>query len=215
MNIDELKTAWSVYDKKVEATQRLNEKVIESMIANRSDNRFTAVKRNYLFGFIWMFGWASLALVICLTNPFDYQMNWQYIPMWLFIACVVVFVFGMINTFSELGSINITNTNVDASLKKIIGVYERPQKFQKYTLYLFLFSQVVLFPLSFLPRGIERAGLWSALGERLIPMAIAALMLYVAHKLGAFKERHKDKFKDDLNELEELKRMSRELSISS
>jgi hypothetical protein len=39
--------------------------------------------------------------------------------------------------------------------------------------------------------------------------------LYVAHKLGAFKERHKDKFKDDLNELEELKRMSRELSISS
>ena len=211
MNIDELKAAWSVYDKKVETTQRINDKVIESMIANRSDNRFAIVKRNYLLGFLWMFGWASLALVICLTNPFDYQMGWQYIPMWIFIGCVVIYTFAMVNTFLKLKTINITTTNVESSLKKIIEVYERPQKFLKYTLYLFIFSQVVLFPLSFLPRGIERSGFWLALGERLIPMSIAALMLYVAHKLGAFKERHKDKFKADLSELEQLKAMSKEL----
>jgi hypothetical protein len=215
MNIDELKAAWNVYDRKVEATQRLNEKVIESMIASRSDNRFATVKRYYIFGFLWMFGWASLALVVCLTNPFDYQMTWQYVPLWIFIGCVVVFIFGMMNTFSKLRSITITNSNVDSSLKKIIAIYERPQKFQKYTLLLFLFSQAVLFPLSFLPRGIERFGFWPALGERLIPMVIVALMLYAAHRLGAFKERHKDKFENDLSELEELKRMSRELSISN
>jgi hypothetical protein len=109
MNIDELKAAWNVYDKKVEATQRLNEKVIESMIASRSDSRFSAAKRYYLFGFLWMFGWASFALVVCLTNPFDYQMTWQYVPLWIFIGCVVVFIFGMMNTFSKLKSITITN----------------------------------------------------------------------------------------------------------
>jgi hypothetical protein len=215
MNIDELKAAWNVYDKKVEATQRLNEKVIESMIASRSDNRFTSVKRNIVFAFLWMFGWASIALLICLTNPFDYKMSWQYLPQVIFIACVVIFMAGMLNTFSKLKSIDITGANVDASLKKIIAIYERPRKFQKYTLILFLFSQVVLFPLSFLPKGIERVGFWRALGEQLIPMSITAMMLYAAHKLGVFKEKDKDKFKRDLNELEELKRMSKELSMNN
>ncbi len=211
MNIDELKAAWNVYEKKAEATQQLNEKVIESMIANRSYNRFSTVKRSYLLGFLWMSGWASFALLICLTNPFDYEMSWQYIPLWIFIGCVLVFIVGMIRTVTQFNSISITNSNVGSSLKKIIEVYERPQKFQKYTLLLFIFSQVILFPLSFLPRSIDRAGLWPALAERLIPMAIAALMLYAAHKLGAFKERHKDKFREDLSELEELKKMSKEL----
>lgn len=215
MNIDELKNAWNDYDKKVEATKRFHENLIESMIANRSGDRFSKIKRNYLLGFLWMFGWAALALLICLTNPFDYEKSWQYIPLWIFIGCVVVFIVGMIRTVTEFNSISITNNNVGSSLKKIIEVYERPQKFQKYTLWLFLFSQVILFPLSFLPRAIERAGVWPALAERLIPMAIAALMLYAAHKLGAFKERHKDKLKEDLSELEELKRMSDELAISN
>lgn len=214
MNIDELKAAWDVYDKKVEATQRLNEKVIESMIANRSDNRFMSVKRNMLFSFLWMFGWVSIALLICLTNPFGYKMAWQYLPQVIFIACVVIFMIGTLNTFSKLKSINITGANVDTSLKKIIEVYERPQKLQKYTLILFLFSQVVLFPLSFLPKGIERVGFWRALGEQLIPISIAATMLYAAHRLGVFKEKDNDKFRQDLNELEELKRMSKELSFN-
>lgn len=212
MSIDELKAAWVVYDKKVEASQRINEKVIESMIASRSDNRFASVKRNYLLGFTWMFGWASLALIICLTNPFDYRSAWQYIPMWIFIGCVVIFIFGMILTFRKLRSVEITSNNVDSSLKTIIAIYERPRKFQQYTLYLFIFSQVILFPLSFLPRGIERFGFWGAIGERLIPMAIAGLMLYLAHRLGAFKENQKGKFKNDLDELRQLKIMSKELS---
>lgn len=215
MNIDELKAAWNVYDKKVEATHRLNEKVIATMIASRSDHRFTRVKRNIAFSIAWMFGWASLALLICLTNPFDYTMSWQYIPQWIFIGCVAIFCIGMLGTWAKLNSISITNTNVDASLKTIIEIYERPQKLQKYTLFLFLFSQVVLFPLSFIPREFERSGLWKAIGQQMIPMAVAALMLYIAHRLGAFKERHKDKFKEDLNELEELKRMSRELVNSN
>lgn len=211
MSIEELKSAWTAYDKKVEASQRLNEKIIESMIASRSHDRFSNLKRTYLFGFLWMFGWAAFAWLICLTNPFDYEMSWQFVPLWIFIGCVVIFIVGMISTFLKLKSINITHTNVGSSLKEIINVYERSQKFRKYTLWLFLFSQLILFPLSFLPKGIERLGLWSAIGERLIPITITVLLVYIAHKLGAFKDRHKDKFKDDLNELEELKKMSKEL----
>jgi hypothetical protein len=215
MTLDELKLAWKAYDHKVEATQQLSEKVIISMITHRSDSRFNAAKRNYRIGFLWMAGWAAFALLICFTNPFDYQMAWQYVPVIVFVVCVVIFVVGMMNTYLQWSRISIQQATIDSALKKIIEVYERPRKFQQYTLYLFLFSQVILFPLSFLPRSIERAGFWPALGERLIPMAIAALMLYAAHRLGAFKERHKDKFREDLNELEELKAMARELKSES
>lgn len=80
-----------------------------------------------------------------------------------------------------------------------------------YTVIIFLFSQVFLFPLAFLPRSIEARGLWPTLAERLIPISIAAIILFVAYKFGAFKVRHIDNFRKDLTELEQLKAMSAEL----
>jgi len=76
----------------------------------------------------------------------------------------------------------------------------------------FLFSQVVLLPLSFLPKNIEQFGFWPAMAERLIPISISGFLLFAAYKLGAFKERNAEKFKDDLNELETLKAMKSELA---
>jgi hypothetical protein len=113
--------------------------------------------------------------------------------------------------YVRLKDIRITHNNVDESLKKIIAIYEKPKKFLYGTVVVFLFSQTVLFPLSFLPRSVERMGLWSALGERMIAISVAALILFVAFKLGAFKERHAEKFKEDLSELQSLKAMSAEL----
>jgi hypothetical protein len=90
-------------------------------------------------------------------------------------------------------------------------VYVKPKKFLRYTLVIFLVSQVFLFPLSFLPPNIERMGLWKALAERIIPISISALMLFIAYKLGAFKDRHGKKFREDQRELQELRTMSLEL----
>jgi hypothetical protein len=36
MNFEELKTAWQVYDKKIQAVQSINEKLMEAMIKERS-----------------------------------------------------------------------------------------------------------------------------------------------------------------------------------
>jgi len=128
----------------------------------------------------------------------------------IFFATTILIV-ALVVSFLHLKNITITHHNIDESLRKIIAVYERPGKFLKYTIILFLFSQLFLFPLSFLPAGIERRGLWGALAERLIPISISALILWIAYKLGAFKERYAKKFKDDLGELEELKAMATEL----
>jgi hypothetical protein len=211
MNLDELKTEWKQFDQKVQSTQRINEKIIVSMITERSSERFLKVRRNYLFGLAWMLVCLLFGIAILAGNPFDYEFTIQYVPTAIFCVCLLILISALFKLYLDLQKVDITHSTVELSLKKIIAVYERPQQFLKYTVIVFLFTQVFLFPLSFLPRSIERLGLWFALAERLLPISIAALMLFIAHKLGAFKEPHKKKFMNDLSELHELKAMVSEL----
>lgn len=212
MNLDDLKTAWKEYDRKLESTQRIHEKIITSMIAERTGNRFSKLTRQYIISFAWMLICLTFGVLVLLTNPFDYGSTLQYIPMVIFVIGLVILMAGMAMRFFTLRKITFSHTNVGEALMKIIAEYEKPKKFFYFTIMIFLFSQVFLFPLSFLPSSIESMGLWPALGERLIPISIAALILFAAYKLGAFKERHVDKFREDLNELQSLKEMSAELS---
>lgn len=212
MNLDELKTAWKAYDRKLQSTQAINEKIIVSMVTERSGNRFSKVRKQYILGLAWMLICLMFSVLIILTNPFDYEYTLQYIPMVIFAVGVTILITGMTISYLKIHGITITHQNVGEALKDIIAVYEKPKKFLYYTVIVFLFSQVFLFPLSFLPRSIENKGLWPALAERIIPISIAALMVFVAYKLGAFKERHVDKFREDLNELESLKAMAAELA---
>lgn len=211
MNLDDLKTAWKEYDRKLQSTQVINEKIIVSMITERSGSRFSKVRRQYMLGFAWMFICLTFGILIILTNPFDYRYTFQYIPMILFAIGLIIIMGGMSQAYLALQKITITHNTIDEALKKIIAVYEKPKKFLHYTIVVFLFSQVFLFPLSFLPRSVETRGLWPALAECIIPISIAALMVFAAYKLGAFKERHVGKFREDLSELEALKAMSAEL----
>jgi hypothetical protein len=211
MNLDELKSVWKEYDRKIESTQALNEKLISSMITERSTSRFEKVRVHYLLGTLWMVICLSFGVLILFSNPFDYKYTIQYIPMALFCVCLAILIGGILSAYSKLRSIKIDQSTLSASLRQIIDVYEKPKKFLNYTVVAFLITQVFLFPLSFLPKGIERMGLWLALGERLIPISISALLLFIAYKFGAFKERNAEKFKKDLTELEELKAMALEL----
>jgi hypothetical protein len=211
MNLDELKMVWLDYDRRLQSTQLINEKIIISMITERTSSRFLKVKRQYILGFTWMFICLCAGVLILASNPFDYQMPLQYVPIGIYTACIIILIIGMILAYNKLQKISIHHNTIDTALRKIISVYEKPKKFFTYTVIVFLFCQVVLFPLSFLPHHIGTMGLWTALGERLIPIAISALLLLVAYHFGAFKERHAAKFKEDLNELEELKTMSNEL----
>jgi hypothetical protein len=211
MNLDELKTTWKEYDRKLQTTQQINEKILVSMITERAGNRFVKVKRNYIMGFAWMMLWLAFSVLVIAANPFDYAYGIQYIPMVIFGIGLVILMAGLLRSYLIFQRISITHHNVGEALKRIIAIYERPKKFFNYTIIVFLFSQTVLFPLSFLPRSIERMGLVPALAERMIPIFIAGLLVFLAFKLGAFKERHVDKFREDLNELQELKAMSAEL----
>jgi hypothetical protein len=162
-----------------------------------------------------MFICFAAGCTVMIGNPFDYDFTIQYAPIAIYCFCMIILLSGIAKAFYDLQHITLSQHNLDTALKKIIDVYERPQQFFKYTLYVFLFTSVILFPFSFLPKSIERNGLWMALAERLIPISISVVLLFVAHKLGAFKDQHGKKFKEDLSELEELKRMSLELRTDS
>ncbi|MBC8033291.1 MAG: hypothetical protein H7Y03_04040 [Chitinophagaceae bacterium] len=211
MNLDEIKSVWKEYDLRLQMTQKINEKIIVSMIAERSTSRFVKARRNYIAGMTWMVICLLLGCAVLLGNPFDYYLTAQYIPIAIYCFCIAIFTGAMAHTYICLKKISISHNTLDISLKKIIGIYEKPKKFLKYALIVFLFTQVFLFPLSFLPKGIEKFGLWLALSERLIPISISFLMLYTANKLGAFKERNAENFKADLNELNELRAVAAEL----
>jgi hypothetical protein len=211
MNLDELKTAWKEYDRKLTSTQNIQEKIIISMIAEKTNTRFVTVKRNYAIGLLWMFICLLLGVMVLWGNPFDYTYRIQYVPIIIYCACLIILTGALLVSYWGLQNITITHYNLDVSLKKIIAVYAKPKKFLKYTLIIFLISNVFLFPLSFLPRSIERLGVWNALAERLIPISISALLLFIAHKLGAFRDKHGKQFRAYQQELKELKEMSSEL----
>ena len=211
MNLDELKTTWKEYDRKLQSTQAINEKIINSMIAERSKGRFDKVRRQYILSVTWMFICFAFGVLVIFTNPFDYDAKAQFIPIAIFASGLVILMGGLISRYRALRKITFSHHNIAEALQKIITVYERPRRFLYYTVVLFLFSQIVLFPLSFVPRNIDAMGLWPALAEVLIPISVALIMLAIAYKFGAFKVRHVDNFREDLTELEELRAMSAEL----
>lgn len=205
MNLEELKTAWVAYDRQVQMSQRIHDKVITSMIATRSSSRFSTVRRNYVFGIAWIAICLMVGIIVMTTNPFDYRYSLQYAPIGIYCFCLLIILGGMTGGYLRLNRVSIERDTLESSLKKIIGEYERPQKLMKYALIVLLFTAVVLFPLSFLPTTFER----------LIPMGISALLLLIAYKMGAFDERDKKGFKDDFTELEQLKAMQKELQASN
>lgn len=212
MNLQDLKETWNAMDRKLAKTQLIQERIITSLITTRSTTRFSSVKRNYVLGLMWMTLASSAGILIIATNPFDYKFMIQYMPAIFYSICLVTLTIGQLKRYRYLATIDINQESVSSSLQSIIREYERPRKFLNYTLVIFLFTGVFLFPLSFLPRQADKLGWVLALAERLIPISISALLLFVAHKLGAFKERHIGQFKNDLNELNQLKMLAHEVA---
>lgn len=210
MNLDELKLAWKDYDRKLESTQQINERIITSMITERSRSTWGQARRYYTFGFVLSAVWFLLAIAILIGNPFDYKSLMQYAPIFIMSLCFLAFLVLFVIHYRKIDSINIHHTNLDESLKRIIAIYEKPRALLRGVLYIYL-AAAFAFPISFLPTKIARSGVWEAIFDTLIPMAISAALLLIASKLGAFKERHQQKFEKNLNELQELRALSAEL----
>lgn len=208
MKTDDLISAWQGYDTKLEASLVLQDKIVRSIIRERVSNRFAGLRRKYAGGILWMLICLGFSVVVLFTNPFDYMNAIQFVPMAILAICLAILSGKLIYTFSQLGHIAIAHHSVDESLRKAIALYEEPSRFIKYTLIAMLVTQSVLFPLTFFPNKLARSTPQQAVTDTLIPIAISALLLFIAHKAGVFKERDKDHFRKDLEELNDLSNLS-------
>jgi hypothetical protein len=152
-----------------------------------------------------------LGIAVLAGNPFDYQQFAEFIPVGIYTLCMIFIFVGLLRSLIRLKGVEINTGDVDSSLKKIIEIYESPEKYLHNALRLLLFSSVVLFPLSFLPRKIESLGWTSALQDTLITIVLSVIILYVAYKLGAFKDTNIEDFRRYREELISLKSSSEEL----
>lgn len=210
MNIDDLKATWQQYDQKLQATQTLNERLIQSLIAEKSQSRLARVQNHFTVGCILTLFWLALSVAILTGNPFDYQNVYEYAPIIVLALSFIVMLLLMGKAIIELKKIDLSQTDLAKALRQIISVYSKPRQFLKYTV-IIMFSASLLFPLSFLPRKLSHSSFAEALTDTAAPMVISIILYCAAHKFGAFEDASGQRFKTYLHELEELKSVAKEI----
>ncbi len=204
MNLEELKSAWQVYDRKLQASQTINEKLIFSMIRERSNSRVSRLKRDNTLLMLFMFLEIAFLVAVFAGNPFDFKFLWQYVP---FLFILVGNLMGIIVLFRvyKMLKTDITNTNLRSFLKNLIETFEKNKKAEGwFGAVMFVSGCLTVF--SFLPHKLETKSLLMAIVDTLIPLAISVILYLIAYKMGAFKNQKEIAFRQDLSELETLQR---------
>lgn len=213
MELEELKTTWGLYDKKIMSTQTITQKIIESMIKERSVSRVERLKKQYFGFFVLLIVEAGFMLAILFGNPFDFKYQIQFLPFLLLLMGIIVAFINLTQYYEKINT-SLIDKNIGTFLHGILEFYEKNKTYEKW-FGIILFSIGFLVPLSFLPPKIEKYGIQKALLDTSIPMLISLVLYFLAVKMGAFKKRHKESFKSDLEEYNELKGMSSELGESA
>jgi hypothetical protein len=209
MNIEELKTAWRGYEHKLSVTQRLSEQMIMGMLQERSRSRVAKMRRGNNLLLIYLFIVLAVLAGIFTGNPFDFRDAWQYIPYGVLAIGVLMAMLTLFRNQQDLNA-DLNATGLALFLKKIIEGYEKTRKMESW-FGILMFSAGIATVFSFLPKKLEHKELWPALGETAIGVLITLLIYVAAYKAGAFKNRKKQGFENDLRELNELKAISSEL----
>ncbi len=202
MNLEELKSAWQVYDQKLTFSQKINEKIVFSMIRERSNSRLSKMKRENRLLMLFMFFEFFVLLAVFIGNPFDFVYLWQYIP---FLFLLIGNLMAIVMLFKVYKMINVDITGIDLSsfLIKLIQGYEKNKKAEGW-FGAIMFVSGCLTVFSFLPKKLAQKTLSLALLDTLIPLLICIMIYYIAFKFGAFKNKKSEEFKKDLQELQEF-----------
>ena len=210
MNIDEIKTEWKQYSKKLEVSQRLNEHLILSMLKERSRSRVSKIRRNNTVYLVLMLLTLLFLAAIFAGNPFDFKYRLQYIPYGILFIGVLLAIISLVKSFKTFTT-NINSVSLDNFLKRTIEEYDKNKKIERW-FGVIIFSAGLLTAFSFLPKKLEHKEFWQAIGETAVSMLITIVIYFIAFKLGAFKNKNKEEFENDLKEWNELKNISMDLN---
>lgn len=202
MNLEELKSAWQVYDRKLQESHAINEKLIFSMIRERSNSRVSRIKRENTLLLVVMLVEFFLLLAVFAGNPFDFKFLWQYVP-FLFILLGNLMAINVLFRAYKMLRTDITDVNLRSFLENLIAGFEKNQKAEGwFGAIMFVSGCLTIF--SFLPHKLATKSLSMAIVDTLIPLVISVVIYLIAYKMGAFTNQKAVAFKNDLNELEKL-----------
>lgn len=201
MNINDLQSIWTAYDQKITIQQSLTEKMILSMIRDRSRSTLAVMSRkNILLACLFLF--YTLFFTACiLGNAFDYTHPAYYIPLVLQGISCCIFAVLLLNTYSQIKQVNPAKENLSEALRKVIRVNDRHVLLSG-RIWWGYFIAGVLFPFTFLPRMINSKGMGEAIGFMAILVVVIGGSLLAAKKLRLFRDSHGDRLKENLHELE-------------
>lgn len=200
-NFEELQTAWKALDKKWAAQKTLSEKLILSMISERSGSTLTAMgRKNLIMAALFLFYAVFFAACIA-GNAFDYEQPLFYIP--LSVQGITCFVFAALlwKVYRNINNIQLSRENLAAGLRKVIQVNDQ-HLIMSGKIWWCYFIAGIAFPFTFLPRIIEHRGMAEALSLTAIPVVIIGALILLAKKLQLFRDRKNDLLKKNLQELE-------------
>lgn len=201
MNIDELKAVWQQYNQRAEQSIILNEKIIRSMIKDRSRSLLNKMKREYILTFSYLALITAFCIACIIGNAFDYVHALSYLPLTAYTLCLILFLALMIKGY-RIVTIQLTNANLKEALENVIRARKKQRELTgKVGLLIMCFG--ALFPFAQLPKILETKGWAEAVGLCLLPIAAIALIYFVAKKLGAFEDRHAGNLQETLDELTE------------
>src|SRR5215218_5103284 len=112
MNIDEIKAEWKRYNQRLEVSQRLNEKLVLSMLKERSRSRVSKIRRNNIIYMVLMILNLILLAAIFAGNPFDFKYKWQYIPYAILAIGVLLAIFSLVKSLRSF-TVNLNKVNLD------------------------------------------------------------------------------------------------------
>ena len=130
MNIDEIKTEWKQYSKKLEVSQRLNEHLILSMLKERSRSRVSKIRRNNTVYLVLMLLTLLFLAAIFAGNPFDFKYRLQYIPYGILSIGVLLAIISLVKSFKTFTT-NINSVSLDNFLKRTIEEYDKNKKIER------------------------------------------------------------------------------------
>ena len=208
MNLDELKSAWLEYDQKLTISNRINEEILLGMVKDRSVSRITRIRRTNFLLLGWMVVILFFIIAILIGNPFDFTYRWQFIPYLVIGLGVIAAIISIILTLRRF-DLNLSTANLSAFLAKIIEGYEKSKRMEGW-FGIILFTAGAMTVFSFLPKKLATKSVWQALGETGLMLLITLFIYFVAMKSGAFKNKSREGFESDLEELNKLKLLKQE-----
>lgn len=209
MELEVLKRSWENLNKKIEHATVFNQVLVENIISSRVLTTVEKIKRTYTGFYVVLSVEIIFLLGIILGNPFDFHYKLQYLPYVLLLIGVIMAFINLRYLSRSIDKLS-AGIRIDQYVKGIVSIYDSNKRFEKWFGVSLLFVGLLV-PFSFLPNKIERMGLQGALIDIAIMISVSLVFYIAAFKLGAFRNRHKEKLQKNLTDWEELKTLANEM----